>query len=175
MGVLVKLLKQYLRVLVIFSTILAGGCGGYPRLLKFPYDTGGRGLNSPTGELMPHISDANIVFVSDRNGSQDVYLFDADRRQLVELPGLNSLNAIASDPSISEDGRYIAFASSQLGISDIYLHDRETGLNLNLTKSLQAEVRRPNISSDGSAIAFEANRNGQWDILIYDRFGKAID
>ncbi|MGK7926034.1 MAG: TolB family protein [Spirulina sp.] len=169
-------MKQYWRwVLLVGSTVLASSCGGYPRLLNFPYDTGGRGLNSPTGELMPHIADANIVFVSDRNGSQDIYLFDADRRQLVELPGLNSLNAIASDPSISENGRYIAFTSSQLGISDIYLHDRETGLNLNLTKNLQAEVRRPNISADGSAIAFEANRNGQWDILIYDRFGKAID
>ena len=56
---------------------LLGGCGGYPRLLNFPFDTGGRSLNSPALEVYPQISSQFIVFVSDRNGSQDIYLYDA--------------------------------------------------------------------------------------------------
>ncbi|NEO27209.1 MAG: TolB family protein [Kamptonema sp. SIO4C4] len=155
------------------ATVL-GGCQGYPRLLNFPYDTSGQGLNSPASELSPQVSDQYIVFVSDRNGSQDIYLFDAENRQLLPIPGLNALDMAASDPSISEDGRYIVYTASRLGQSEIYIYDRETGVDRNLTDNLQAEVRHPQISADGSRIAFEANRDGQWDILVYDRSGKTV-
>jgi Tol biopolymer transport system component len=162
------------KYLLVFLTLSLSGCGGYPRLLNFPFDAGGRGLNSPTSELMPQVASRYVVFVSDRNGSQDVYLFDAQNRQLIELPGLNSLDAIASDPSISQEGRFIVYSSSRQGVSDIYLYNRETQINRNLTATLQANVRRPIISADGSTIAFEVAINGQWDIRVVDRSGKFL-
>ena len=150
-------------------------CTGYTQLLSFPFDPGGRSLNSPAAELMPQISGRYIVFISDRRGSQDVYLFDAVSQQLLDLPGLNSLDAIASHPSVSEDGRYIVFAANRQGRSGIYLYDRETRQLRNLSESLQAEVRNPTISADGSAIAFESSANGQWDIVLYNRAGQPIN
>ncbi|MCW6038310.1 Tol biopolymer transporter periplasmic protein [Spirulina subsalsa FACHB-351] len=168
----IKQLHPWLKFLPLLTLLTS--CASYPKVLNFPYDTGGRGLNSPNSELTPHIASEYIVFTSDRNRSQDVYLFDASRRQLVELPGLNALDATASDPAISEDGRYIVYASSRLGRSDIYLYDRETGLNRNLTEGLQAQVRHPTINGDGSIIAFEANKDGQWDILVYDASGQPL-
>ncbi|ACK66756.1 WD40 domain-containing protein [Rippkaea orientalis PCC 8801] len=149
-------------------------CNGYPRLLNFPFEPGGRGLNSFASELTPQVTASYIVFVSDRNGSQDIYLFDAQKRQLIALPGLNSLDEVASDPSISEDGRYLVFAMSRQGKSNIYLYDRQTQQKRSLTDNLQAEVRNPVINANGDRIAFEIAQDGQWDIMVYDRSGNPI-
>lgn len=155
--------------------LLLQGCVGYPRIVNFPLDPGGRSLNSRSLEFDPAIADPYLVFASDRNGSQDIYLFDTNTRQTILLPGLNALNEIASHPSISEDGRYIVFAVTKYGDSDIYLYDREFQQKRNLTANLNQEVRHPTISADGNKIAFEVAENGQWDILIYDRAGREIE
>ena len=162
-------------VSVISISSLLNGCLGYPRILNFPFDPGGRSLNSAASELTPQVTSSYITFVSDRNGSQDVYLYDANRRSLIPLPGLNSLNIITTHPSISEDGRYLVFAANFQGKSGIYLYNRETGQKRNLTESLSAEVRNPTISADGTKIAFEAATDGQWDIFVYARSGKRIN
>ena len=160
---------------VVAFTGLLTGCSGGARLLDFPFDPGGRSLNSPASELTPQVSGQYIVFVSDRRGSQDVYLYDATARHLIDLPGLNSLNTIASHPSISEDGKIILFAASRQGRSGIYLYNRETLQLRNLTENLRAEVRNPTLSADGRTIAFESSENGRWSIVVYDRSGKQLD
>ncbi len=159
----------------IASLGLLVGCVGYPRLVNYPFDPGGRSLNSPSSELDPQISGRYIVFTSDRRGSQDVYMFDKLTRTLVDLPGLNAFDTIASHPSVAENGRYIVFAASRQGRSTIFLYDRETRQSRNLTNNLQAEVRNPTISADGRRIAFEYNNNGQWDILIYEQSGQKLN
>jgi hypothetical protein len=78
-------------------------------------------------------------------------------------------------PSLSADGRYLAFASSRpgAGLSDICLYDRTAkalvplpGLN-----GPTSEIE-PSISGDGRLIAFVSTRPdgaGQRDIYLYDR------
>ncbi|MDF2388335.1 TolB family protein [Nostoc ellipsosporum NOK] len=163
----------FVPVLACFG--LLTGCFGYPRLVSYPFDPGGRSINSLASELNPQISGRYIVFTSDRRGSQDVYMFDRLTQNLIDLPGLNSLDTIASHPSVSQDGRYIVFAASRLGRSGIFLYDRETRQSRNLTNNLQAEVRNPTISADGNRIAFESTNNGQWDILVYNRSGQQLN
>jgi len=168
--------KRSLWLLAVVA--LAGlltSCTGAGRLLEFPFDPAGRSLNSLQSELTPQVTGRYIVFVSDRRGSQDIYLYDAITRNLIDLPGLNALDAIASHPSVSEDGKTIVFAATRKGLSDIYLYNRDTYQLRNLTQNLQAEVRNPTISADGSRIAFESSENGQWDIVVYDRSGKLIN
>jgi Tol biopolymer transport system component len=160
---------------IFLCSSLLTGCFGYPRLLSYPFDSGGRGLNSLASELNPQTSGRYIVFISDRRGSHDVYMFDTLTRNLVDLPDLNSLDTITSHPSVSQDGRYIVFVASRQGRKSIFLYDRETRQLRNLTANLQAEVSNPTISADGSRIAFEFTNNGQWDILVYDRFGRRLN
>jgi beta propeller repeat protein len=160
---------------LFINILLLSGCGGYPRVVNYPFDPGGRSLNSGTSEQNPQISGRYIVFTSDRRGSQDVYMFDTLTRNLVDLPGLNSLDAIASHPSVSDNGRNIVFAATRQGRSAIFLYDRETRQLRNLTANLPAEVRNPTISADGSRIAFETTVNGQWDIWLYDRSGQKLN
>ena len=163
-----------LRIIFCLSFFLTG-CAGYPRVLNFTFDPQGRGLNSLTSELTPQVTSRYIVFVSDRNGSQDIYLYNAKERRLIDLPGLNSLDEIASDPSISADGRYIAFVASRQGRADIYFYDRNIQQKRNLTADILTEVRNPTISGDGSLIAFEVANNGQWDIQVYTRAGEPLE
>lgn len=163
--------KTFLVLLCLCLT----GCNGYPRLVSFPVEGSGRGINSPTSELNPHSNGRYIVFVSERNGSSDVYMFDTRIRRLVDLPGLNSLQDIASHPTISEDGRYIVFATSSSEGSDIYLYDRNTQQKRNLTENVTAQVRNPTISSDGGTIAYEVGKDGQWDIVVSDRTGRPLN
>ena len=158
----------------LFTSFGLFACGS-PRIVSFPFDNGGRGLNSGAAELNPQISNRYIIYTSDRRGSQDVYLFDRVTRHLSNLPGLNSFDAIASHPSVSQDAKYIVFAASREGRSNIFLYDKETRQSRNLTGNLQAEVRNPTISADGNRIAFEYTLNGQWDILVYDRFGRRLN
>jgi len=167
--------KRVIFISFVALTSLLGSCTGYPRILNFPFDASGRSLNSPTSELTPQVASPFVVFVSDRNGSQDIYLFDARTRRLIDLPGLNSLDEVAYHPSITEDGRYIVFTSSRQGRADIYLYDRQTQQKRNLTETVQAEVRNPTISADGERIAYEIAKNGQWDILVCDRSGQPLN
>ena len=154
---------------------LLTSCTSSVRLLDFPFDSGGRSLNSSASELTPNVSRRYIVFVSDRRGSPDVFLYDANTSNLIDLPGLNSLDAIATHPAITEDGKLIVFAATRQGRSAIYLYNRETRQLRNLTVNLPAEVRHPTISADGSRIAFESSQNGRWEIVVYDRSGKPLD
>ncbi|MBD2137194.1 TolB family protein [Anabaena sp. FACHB-1237] len=162
-------------IIVLLCSACLTGCFGYPRLLSYPFDPGGRSLNSLSVDANPHISGRYIVFTSDRRGSQDVYMFDTISTNLVDLPGLNSFDTIASHPSASANGDFIVFSASRQGQADIFLYDKSTRQLRNLTANLEAEVRNPNISADGNRIAFEYSNNGQWDILVYDRFGAKLN
>ena len=167
-------MKRSTLILAIALTSFLTSCAGY-RYLSFPFDPGGRSLNSPYADLAPKAVSRYLVFASDRAGSQEVYLYDLIERQLLELPGLNSIEMTVADPDISENGRYIVFAGNRQGESSIYLYDRQLHQLRSLTTTLKAEVRNPSISADGSAIAFESNAQGQWDILIYTRAGTPLD
>src|SRR2546430_2763033 len=69
-----------------------------------------------------------VVFASDRglaSGQYDVLLWDFDELSLKALPKLNS-TAAERQPTISSDGRFIAFESDHgTGTqADIYMYDR---------------------------------------------------
>lgn len=149
-------------------------CGNYPRLLSFPFSDNNRSFNSRSSELNPSISGEYITFVSDRNGSQDVFLFDAKNRRLIDLPGLNSIEEIASNPSISEDGRYLVFTALTQGKSGLFLYDRTTQQKRPLITQLKNEIRNPMISSNGERITFEVAKNGQWDVIVTDIRGNPL-
>jgi Tol biopolymer transport system component len=145
-----------------------------PRFLSYPFDPAGRSLNSPYTEADPQIAGRYIVFTSTRRNRQDVYLFDGVAQRLIELPGLNALDVIATHPAVSADGNTIVFAGNRRGHSDIYLYNRETRQLRNLTDTLDAEVRNPCLSADGRTIAFESAKQGQWDLEVIDRSGHSL-
>jgi len=160
--------KKFFYLSLISIAAVVNGCGGYPTVVSLPYDFRGTSINSAATESSPQIAPPYIVFVSDRNGIQSVYLYNSQNRKLVDLLGLNFLDAIASSPSISEDGRYIVFVANRNGRSCIYLYDRQTRQRRNLTENIEAEVRNPSINADGNRIVYEIARNGHWEVAFID-------
>lgn len=99
-------------------------------------------------------------------------------------------NGDSSSPSISADGRWIAFASDATnlvpndtnGVTDIFVHDRQTGETTRVSVSTNGEQANgkstfPAISGNGRYLAFQSDAanlvptdtNGLPDIFVHDR------
>ncbi len=161
--------------MIFLGVGLLGSCTSGTPTLPLPFDASGRGMNSPYQERSPQTSGRYIVFSSDRRGSQDIYLFDLTEQRLLDLPGLNTQDFLASEPAISANGQWIVFVGDREDETDIFIYDRNNRQVQNLTRNLRATVRRPTISANGEIIAFQASLKGQWDILVYNRLGQPLN
>jgi len=125
------------------------------------------GLNTPTSNNQSPSPDDNatkIAFVSDRNGNQDVFVYDVAGDSLLDLPDLAS-DSTDTDPWITPDGHYLAFASSRMGGMgglDIYVYDLTTKAFTTIASNpnTAATERRPCLSPDASLITLQSNRAG---------------
>jgi Tol biopolymer transport system component len=151
-----------------------------------------RPVVSADGRYVAFDSDASNLVPGDTNGNTDVFVHDRQtgvtRRVSVRSDGWQGLGTSLS-PSISADGRYIAFDSSAANLAandtnlanDIFLHDRQTGATRRISTAFggtQADhdSRYPSISADGRYIAFESeatnlipgDTNGVLDVFRYD-------
>lgn len=128
-------------------------------------------LNSRATEQQPALSADGrfLAFSSNRNGSHHVWLYDLQQRQFLELPGLNRLETIASNPSVSNTARYIAYLISDQGRPAIVVYDRLIRQSRIIYEAYQGTIRNPRISPEGRYIVFENGLRGQWDITVIDR------
>lgn len=133
--------------------------------------SGPTALNSRYTDEQPALSGNGrlLAFVSNRNGKNEILLYDLQQRRFLDLPGLNRASAIAQNPSLSQTGRYIVYMSSDQGRPELALYDRVTQKSQVLSIGYQGWVRHPTISPDGRYIAFESGSRGQWDIEVLDR------
>ncbi|MDJ0657892.1 MAG: biopolymer transporter Tol [Crocosphaera sp.] len=128
-------------------------------------------LNSRYNDQQPALSGDGrwLAFVSNRNNSSEILLYDLRGEKFINLPGLNQSNVILESPSLSRTGRYLVYISSVQGRPDVALYDRATRRTELLTQRYRNWVRHPQISADGRYIVFETARRGQWDIEVLDR------
>jgi Tol biopolymer transport system component len=146
---------------------------------------------SREGRYVAYTSKAALT-AGDTNNASDVYVFDrmTNTRERISVPtGGGLANGASERPSISADGRYVAFASAATnlvandtnGTVDVFVRDRVAGTTKRVSvSSTGAQVsgtsRDPDISADGSVIAFASNAfelvpndaNGYSDIFIRD-------
>lgn len=128
-------------------------------------------LNSRYTDEQPALSGNGrfLAFVSNRNGSGNILLYDLQQEQLISLPRLNRRDTISESPSLSYTGRYITYIASDQGKPTLVIYDRATQQPQVLTQWYPGWVRNPSISPDGRYIAFESGSRGQWDIEVLDR------
>lgn len=129
---------------------------------------------------LPLYSDGLIVYASHRTGNLDLYVTDpnatlASRLQLTTDASLNE-----TGPSVSPDGRQIAFYAAPVNSDDydVYLMDFDgsNGSNIrNLTESPDEDDRYVAWSPDGTTLAFHSNRREgggedprDYEIYLYD-------
>lgn len=129
---------------------------------------------SSDGKLYVFSSAASNLVPSDTNDKTDIFVYHIDSGQL-ELISLSrfggSANGDSRDPSISLDGKFIAFSSQATDIVssfdfgnwwDIFLLNRETGNIQRIAFTTGGGDREsPAISGDGKHIAFSSPVHGQ--------------
>ena len=148
---------------------------------------------SGDGRYVAFQSRASNLVDGDTNGVTGIFLHDRDtgltERVSVSSSGVPG-NNFSNDPSISADGRFVAFESNALnlvegynnGVSNIFLHDRDTGHTERVSVSSSgvpgiSYSNDPSISTDGRFVAFvsnasalvEGDTNGFTDIFVHDR------
>ena len=148
---------------------------------------------SSGGRYVAFESDATNLVSGDTNGREDVFVHDRQtattERVSVHSSGAQG-NGHSVRPSISGDGRYVAFASDSTnlvagdtnGAYDIFVHDRQTGSTERVSvdsSGVEANSSSldPDVSSDGRYVAFwgsatnlvMGDSNAQPDVFIHDR------
>lgn len=116
-----------------------------------------------------------IAFVSTRAGQRDVLVWDRDSAGVLSLPELASSDDDL-EPSITPNGRYVAFASnrpSTLGGYRVLLYDLEARAFVPLPGlAVDGNDRHPSLSPDAGTIAFQSDRStgvAGWDVWIWER------
>ncbi len=148
---------------------------------------------SADGRFVAYTSLASNLVVGDANATQDVFLHDriAGTTVRVSLNGIGGdANGGSSAPSISANGRFVAFQSAATnlvaadtnGQMDVFVHDAELGGTERVSVfgagiQLGGGSHEPSISGDGQRVAFSTTAslglgidfNGTFDIAVRDR------
>ncbi len=104
-----------------------------------------------------------IIFQSNRNGSDDIFMIKANGRGLKRITSKKSSD---HTPSFSPDGKKMVFASSSSGNKDLFVMDLEKDELSRLVETPEDE-RDPVWSNDGDRIYFSATKEGNEDIYFY--------
>ncbi len=86
-------------------------------------------------------------------------------RPVVTLTPLTSDLGYEGEPTLSPDGRWMAFVSDRTGDFEILLRQMSGGPTINLTQHPGDDVQ-PAFSPDGNQIAFVSSRGGTSDVLF---------
>jgi Tol biopolymer transport system component len=124
---------------------------------------------SADGRYIAFESWASNLVPSDINKAPDIFIYDRDasvtERVSIGVDGVEG-NGYSFSPSISADGRHIAFDSvasnlvpGDTGASDAFVHDRETGTTRRASSAPGGSTASggsssPSLSADGRFIAF---------------------
>jgi Tol biopolymer transport system component/DNA-binding winged helix-turn-helix (wHTH) protein len=105
--------------------------------------------------------DRRIAFVSDRSGSEEIWIADAEGRDARQITFFGG--PPVGSPRWSPDGRWIAFDTSVAGHASIYVVSDKGGAPHRITATSASSVR-PSWSHDGKWIYFGSNQGDQWQI-----------
>jgi putative cell wall-binding protein len=127
---------------------------------------------SDDGRFVAFVSKADDLVPGDRNGADDIFVRDLDRgvtERVSRSWSGGDAHGNSTDPSISHDGRYVAFSSMAADIatgdanlrSDVFVADRTVG-NISLvssveTRSADGDSYDPVISPDAQHVGFCSN------------------
>jgi Tol biopolymer transport system component len=147
---------------------------------------------SADGRYVAFDSYASNLVSGDTNGTDDVFIHDMQTGQTTRVSVTSNgmqANSDSDKPSISSDGRYVAFESSASnlvggdtnGWLDVFIHDMQTGQTTQVSVASDgtqgnAYSGNPSISADGQYVAFESwatnlvsgDTNGTDDVFIHD-------
>jgi uncharacterized repeat protein (TIGR01451 family) len=149
---------------------------------------------SGDGRFVAFSSEASNLVRGDRNANPDVFVHDratGETTRVSVATGGAEANAGGSEPTISRDGRIVAFLSNADNIvpdgnftADVFVHDRQTGVTERISQAPDGSdangqsLFAPHLSADGRFVyytSFASNLvagdpdNGDVDAYLSDR------
>lgn len=147
---------------------------------------------SADGRFVAFTSYASTLVDNDRNDRNDVFVHDRNTGQTTRVSVASNGSEASADfqPSISGDGRFVAFTSESSDLvsgdmnnaADVFVHDRQTGTTTRVSIAVGGTEgdfasAYPTISGDGSTVAFSSratnlisdDHNDESDIFVYNR------
>lgn len=187
-------------IALVITLFLAAAAAGARGIMRVSTDAaGGQGDgNSATasvsadGRYVAFYAEATNLVLDDGNGYGDVFLKDTQTGMIIRVSTDSEGgqgNGSSWYPSVSADGRYVAFESLAANLvpsdtnsrDDIFLKDISTGRTTRIStgsdgRQGSARSGYPSISADGRYVAFSslahnlvsADVNGTWDVLVKD-------
>lgn len=179
--------------------------GGFELVSRAPNgaagnDHSGECSTSADGRWIVFRSYASDLVAGDTNGEYDVFVRDRSasitERVNVDSNGAQALGMLHSGIGISDDGRYVVFASSASNLvaddtndaSDVFRRDRHSQqtVRVNVSSSgaqANGPCDSPRMSADGRFIAFNCaatnlvpmDANGYVDVLLRDMLTGAVE
>ena len=194
-----KIISAFILLALLLATPNAlAAPGDTTRVSVATDETGGNGYSfnpsiSSDGRYVAFGSAASNLVSGDGNGATDIFVrdrtTDATTRVSVASGGTEG-NGYSYEPSISSDGRYVAFDSNAGNLvsgdtnfsSDVFVHDRNTRVTMRVSVATSGtegngDSFNPSISSDGRYVTFESDAsnlvsgdgNSVPDIFVHDR------
>lgn len=150
---------------------------------------------SANGRFVAFASDATNLVLDDTNGVRDAFVHDRKTGQTTRVSldsdGAQGIGEDSEDPSISSNGRYVAFESQAANLvagdanggKDVFLRDRKQGKTTRLSvdsagqEVMPSDNANPSISGKGRFVAFFSgstglvpdDTNGTSDVFLHDR------
>ncbi|MEM1449006.1 MAG: hypothetical protein AAGI22_07820 [Planctomycetota bacterium] len=167
------------------SSLLSRGMGGSP----------GNGESywpsmDEDGDRIVFESEATDLVPGDANGFQDIFVYRRTTDSIAIVSVADNEDPATGDsstPSISRDGRLVAFASRSRfdpldpnTLTDVYVRDLvadTTELTPSQSGGFNVDLTEPSISTGGRYVAFQSrasnipggSNDGRWDVYRYDR------
>ena len=147
---------------------------------------------SADGRVVAYDSDAWLLIWGDTNEARDIFVYDRQNGLTTRVSvddGGTQANGASLRPSITADGRFVAFYSEAStlvggdsnGASDVFIHDRRSGATTRVSvgnggTQASGDSVRPAVSGTGAVVAFEsdavslvaADTNGFSDVFIHE-------
>ncbi|MBE7432868.1 MAG: PD40 domain-containing protein [Anaerolineales bacterium] len=145
----------------------AAGLGTEEAQSTIPTDTPPE-IPPATATPIPAAS-GHIIFTSDRDGQNDLYMVTPDGGETTRLTAGASVDE-SGTPQLSPDGTRVAFAATIGNNTDIYVVDIASNAISRITDA-QGRDSSPSWSPDGGRIVFESFRDGNLEIYTVNADG----
>ena len=111
-------------------------------------------------------SKQSLIFTSNHLGSNQLFQYDIESKQTLQLTNSNSNNERGE---LSPNRKLLVYSSDyfEKGNQDIVVKDLENGEVKNITNSPGMDLIA-RFSNDGKNIYFGTNKDGNWEIYIYN-------
>ena len=150
--------------------------------------SGGHRRARTIGAQLGHRTAKGLAFVSDRDGTPDIYTMQADGSGVRRLTESNGHGRWSRNPAWSPSGDAIAFDSNRTGIEEIYVLTIGSGQVQQLTHTAGKVAGDEGNwtaawSPDGKKISFSSNRDAipgklkdpsQWGIYVMNADGSSL-